>query len=194
MIVVRRRNTFTEPCDDDWKNIDNNILKHIANKVGCKPRHWKLEEPGVKLCNTKEEMKAALVPAAFNLDVDILENVHPPCNQLHVVIHDSKTAKRTEGCKLGYTCQLGKVTNYSNASTNKVNANIAKMSRREMQLNFKLSYYEEIIHVRAFDTQNFIGNVGGYIGMFLGASLWQLPVFIKFISNSLSKLKANPLE
>ena len=139
-------------------------------------------------------MKAALVPAAFNLDVDILENVHPPCHQLHVVIHDSRTTKRTAGCKLGYTCQLGKVNKYNNASTNNVNANIAKKTRREMQLNFKLSYYEEIIHVRAFDTQNFIGNVGGYIGMFLGASLWQLPVFIEFISNSLLKRKTNPLE
>ena len=195
MIVVRRRNTFTEPCDVDWKNIDYNILKHIASTVGCKPRHWKLEDRSIKLCNTKEEMKAALVPAAFNLDVDILENVPPPCQQLHVVIHDSKTTKRIEGCKLGYTCKLGKVNNkYNNESTNKVNTEITKVTRREMQLNFKLSYYEEIIHVRAFDTQNFIGNVGGYIGMFLGASLWQLPVFIKFISNSLSKWKTNPLE
>ena len=110
------------------------------------------------------------------------------------MIHDSKTTKRTEGCKLGYTCQLGKAKNSNNASANKVNAKIAKVTRREMQLNFKLSYYQEIIHVRAFDTQSFIGNVGGYIGMFLGASLWQLPVFIKFISNSLSKWRTNPLE
>ena len=92
--------------------------------------------------NTKEEMKAALVPAAFNLDVDILENVPPPCQQLHVVIHDSKTTKRIEGCKLGYTCKLGKVNNkYNNETTNKVNTEITKVTRREMQLNFKLSYY-----------------------------------------------------
>jgi len=39
--------------------------------------------------------------------------------------------------------------------------------------------YREIKQVRAYNVQSLIGNVGGYIGLFVGYSLSQLPNFFE---------------
>ena len=38
-----------------------------------------------------------------------------------------------------------------------------------------------MISVREFDTQNLYGNISGYIGLFLGYSLFQIPSLLRFI-------------
>ena len=38
--------------------------------------------------------------------------------------------------------------------------------------------YKEIEQVRAYDVQSLVGNVGGYIGLFLGYALRELPTFL----------------
>ena len=48
--------------------------------------------------------------------------------------------------------------------------------------------YKEIKYTRAFDIENLIGNVGGYIGLFLGFAIWQLPDTIEFIAKKCSAL------
>ena len=35
--------------------------------------------------------------------------------------------------------------------------------------------YKQIERIRAFDVQSMVGNAGGYIGLFLGYALIQLP-------------------
>ena len=39
--------------------------------------------------------------------------------------------------------------------------------------------FKEIKQVRAFGFESLIGNIGGYIGLFLGASIIQLPAFVQ---------------
>ena len=41
--------------------------------------------------------------------------------------------------------------------------------------------FREIQQVQAYDLNSLIGNVGGYIGMFLGYALLSLPTFIRFL-------------
>ena len=42
------------------------------------------------------------------------------------------------------------------------------MDRIEIELVFKTAAYKEIKQDRAFNIESFIGNVGGYVGLFLG--------------------------
>ena len=41
--------------------------------------------------------------------------------------------------------------------------------------------------MREFDHSDLWGNIGGYVGMFLGISLWQLPLIIASMSSYLLK-------
>ena len=45
----------------------------------------------------------------------------------------------------------------------------------------KSSNYNEIKHIQAFNIENWIGKVGGYVGLFLGCAIWQAPDLIDFV-------------
>ena len=45
----------------------------------------------------------------------------------------------------------------------------------QLMLNFQGDTYMEVIQSRAYDGQSLIGNAGGYVGLFLGVALVQLP-------------------
>ena len=162
MVIIRRRNTWKEPCDEQWKQYDENILKAIAESVGCKPQFWKLEYGTIEICDSKEKMKESLIPPAYNLDSNLLERFPPPCNQLQVLTHETATTERnmtTYG-----TMTTGRKSNYHGSNVT-----------RNIEIFFNLKYYQEVLQVQDFDFASLIGNAGGYIGMFLGVALWQLP-------------------
>ena len=200
MIAVRRRNTNKEACDENWQDVDDAILKSIAGSVGCQPQHWK-KGYGIDICNTSEKMREALIPPAFNLDTDLLEKFNPPCHQLHVVMHESKTTqmdieiwkRNTKSEKSKTNVENSKQNTYPSDDINSRNKTDDNKFRKEtnitkrMEITFQLRYYEEIKHIRAFDIQSLIGNVGGYIGMFLGFAMWQLPDFLDILKNKIIK-------
>jgi len=45
----------------------------------------------------------------------------------------------------------------------------------------------KIFQVREFDEQDLYGNISGYIGFFLGYSLFQIPKFFRFLLRSLKQ-------
>ena len=62
-----------------------------------------------------------------------------------------------------------------------------------LRVKFRSQEYKEIKQVRAYDAQSLIGNAGGYIGLFLGYALRELPSFLqiwyKIIYDCLQKMK-----
>ena len=44
-----------------------------------------------------------------------------------------------------------------------------------MEIHYADRYYEEITQVEDFGVQDFISNLGGFIGIFLGYSMMQIP-------------------
>ena len=65
MIAIRRRDTYREPCNMDWKNYDKYILDSLAKSVGCKPPYWKIDNTKMALCDTKEKMKKSFDSTDF---------------------------------------------------------------------------------------------------------------------------------
>ena len=58
----------------------------------------------------------------------------------------------------------------------------------EIVLNFQGNTFMEIEQVRAYDIQSLIGNGGGYIGVFLGVAVIQLPTLLYKIYSAVQKL------
>ena len=42
-------------------------------------------------------------------------------------------------------------------------------------------HYMEVKHVRQYNFESLVGNAGGYLGLFLGYALLQLPEFIRSV-------------
>ena len=59
----------------------------------------------------------------------------------------------------------------------------------QLQLIFKSGIYKEIYHVRAFDVESLVGNMGGYVGLFLGFAFWQAPEAIQLLINKIQSIK-----
>ena len=55
-------------------------------------------------------------------------------------------------------------------------------------LAFKSANYKEIHHVRAFDFESLVGNMGGYVGLLLGFAFWQAPEAIQFLVKKMKEI------
>ena len=48
--------------------------------------------------------------------------------------------------------------------------------------------------VRAFNEESLIGNLGGYVGLFLGVAIWQPPSFVEDFINKMKSRKRDKLD
>ena len=52
-----------------------------------------------------------------------------------------------------------------------------------MEILYAEKFYEEILYVEDFSIQDFISNLGGFIGIFLGYSMMQIPELLGKFQN-----------
>ena len=50
-----------------------------------------------------------------------------------------------------------------------------------LNINFQARTFKEIEQMRAYNTQTLVGNAGGYIGLFLGYTIREIPSFIRYV-------------
>ena len=158
--VFRKRNTFHESCNKNGKMYDDTVLREIIRMANCRPPHWKIysDHP---ICNSKEKMSNVSIPESYGhiASTAFLKKFVEPCDG--ILSATSKTiSERRHGTENG-------------------------KSSAEVWFHFNNERYKEIKYTRSFDFEGLIGNVGGYIGLFLGCAIWQLPDAVQFIYNKL---------
>ena len=176
--VLIRRNKPSQKCNEDWKKDDVRILRKIASGIGCQPPHWKLaplntlkKNLKVTKCSDKKKMQlfsrhsplAYLVP-----NIAFLNNLPPPCQDVTQVLSEYKEDQwsKEEFKELDVEADFF-----------------------EINLSFPSSVYKEIVQIRAYGFQSLVGYVGGYVGMFLGLGLSQLPTLLMKAMKRLRKSK-----
>ena len=163
MDVIRRRNTRQNPCHKEWKRDDDMILTKIVETIGCKPSHWVLNV-NLPVCNDKEKMERAKIPTVRSIDSSFLKQFVQPCDQIQTVTSTIREVQRE------LTNETGELSTH-------------------VGVWFKSPYYKEVQHIRALDAESLIGNMGGYVGLFLGFAFWQAPDAIRIIANKLQSIK-----
>ena len=58
-----------------------------------------------------------------------------------------------------------------------------------VRLEYQSRTFKEIKQMQMYSPQSLIGNAGGYIGLFVGYTLRELPIFIRGVYNSMKKLR-----
>ena len=164
IVVSNIRNKRGNPCNEDWKNDDHIKMTKLMNEVGCRPQHWK-KEIHLSNCTTKEQMEKFAW-----LDLD---KYPAPCRSIQKVIYNYE--------ELNY---IG--LNWMDFTVNK-NKTYFRVSTI-----FGDSTFMEIKHVRTFDIQSLVGNAGGYLGLFTGYALIQLPNLITHFIQHIWNLCCQP--
>ena len=94
--------------------------------------------------------------------------------------------KLFSGLHLGFKpCKLLVKVNYEVTEIDTEETDPASFT---INFNYKDDQIKVIQMVRAYDLGALVGNVGGYIGLFLGFAIWQLPDGIKIIVKLFEKL------
>ena len=79
MEVLKRRNKYKDPCNDNLKGHDNMALLRIIQDVGCSPIHWKIKS---KLPSCKDRNQYADIQRLLRYAEETL----PPCKSFERLI------------------------------------------------------------------------------------------------------------
>ena len=165
--MLHRRNKASEACNY-YPNYDDSFRNDMMEKIGCQPPYWTYNK-SLKLCNNKENLR--LFASDIYLE-GVMESKRPkyiakPCVDLQ---------------RLAYNYDENDISFEHLKQTTFTGLNVFQNDSVVLtQVDLTNQNFKEIRQVRAFGIESLIGNIGGYIGLFLGASIIQLPQFCKEI-------------
>ena len=164
---IKKRHDSKEPCNQTIENYDeylkHKISEHMMEKIGCVPIYLKYH-----LSNHTEVtdcISAEDHKKAYKVMTNmkkILKRNQIPCDEMLVLAIDSINNKPSP-----------------------VPEDIA------IQFIYSAKIYEEIKYVNAMNFDNWLGNVGGFVGIFLGYSMMQFPEFLLLIATTFDTKRRN---
>ena len=132
MRIIRRRDKKSAPCNPEWRNHDRKHLEYITSKVGCCPRHWKVQS---ELPHCTNELQLAEIKR----ELIKINGFMPPCRSMETLL------KTTEGTTDWKICLFGK----------------NKFFDLKVWLD-EQRRYEEVFLFRSYSLQTLVGNSGKY--------------------------------
>ena len=152
VLVLRRRQDSNEPCDPENNDDDSKVKLEIIKLSGCVPTYWKKNLIDERI-------------------IEKFDDCESP-RQLHEI---ADHIKNYENVLLSYTLPCVEMTVLSLLDKEVEN----KLDKPCMKILYTEEFYQEIENVRSFNFESFLAGVGGFVGMFLGYSVLQLPEMAK---------------
>ena len=144
--VWRKRSVKGQDCLNDVNNYDQYFQQSISKNISCVPPFW------TKTIN--------------------LTSIQDECTSLEKL-------KKVNDLILTYKSIFHEIQTPCVNMFNSVQwRNIARKHRSQhglMEIIYADKYYQEILQEKDFGVQDFISNLGGFIGIFLGYSMMQIP-------------------
>ena len=149
--IIRRRADYREPCNSAIQDYDFYLMTAIINNTECIPSYWKetmRDDSRLKLCTTQHQHH--MVYEKIRNWKSIIKNHDQPCVDMHTIVGSNwLDTKDTQ-----------------------------KSDEIRMKFSYQEQYYQEIKYLPDFDLETFISNIGGFLGIFLGYSMLQIPEII----------------
>ena len=163
MEVIRNRDKDGNNCYDG-KNYDAFRGKDTISTVGCKPFYSRQPGDMYRNCTTQSEFKKLY---ELSMTTSLRDSV-PPCTKIQrMQINVEKVPSELSMEK--------KIYFGIEKSLEAVN------SWFRVTINFPERYYRDITQTRSYSPQSLIGNAGGYIGLFVGYAIADLPLLLMAI-------------
>ena len=155
--VIRYRNKRQRICIEGSPKYDEDIIQEVVRQIGCNPRHWNVIE-NLSKCSKHEDVK----------NMDSMKNL--------------RSLDRLQGIYQNVSqgvlpCQMIKNLMYSYDDMDIGNVKIRNKThvRIHIEVWFMDSSFKEIKLVAAYNFESLIGDGGGYLGLFLGYAIWNVP-------------------
>lgn len=163
--LLKKRHNAVNTCNQDLENEDGQIMMSIVNKIGCFPSYWKNfrkeNNLNVSVCKTSNDYKEIY---KYVSSIELSRSLFvPPCEDMIVVTNIMKERGRRREEK------------WLDPKTQKM---VSLLDLEFIQGN---EMYQEIDNVRDFTLESCWSAIGGFVGIFVGYSLLQLPeLFVKY--------------
>ena len=142
---------------EDYKDYDTYLLQSVIDTVGCVPPFWVYSYSSTLYdeCVTPQKLR----------------EVNDVISILHKNNFQQTSSKYQQPVILEPTC-----IDMSNSIEIDWN-DFSNLPKNEfvMSIHYPDEYYQEITEVKDFSFQDFVSNLGGFIGIFLGYSMMQIP-------------------
>ena len=150
---LRKRSDSPNPCTKRIVNYDEYYRKQLTKQLGCNPPYWR--NTFFNIDNLVDCRNETILQEAYSRIADpgsLLEQLRFPCYEMILLSIDSIN-----------------------------NAPSPKPTDMSMAFFYTEKTYEEIKYSRMMNFDGWISNVGGFIGIFLGCSMLQIPEFLVFV-------------
>ena len=159
-VNIQRYKKKRPNCVQNWRNYDNITLTNHLSKVGCKIP-YQLTNDAWPICNNTEKMRAA-----YDETILMGGTKLRPCRVMESIDYDYGESEDTAGT--GYWNRYWK--------------NWIGFSLRILNPRFQVT-----IQRKDVDVQTLVGYIGGYIGIFTGFSITQIPGLLYSAAVALKK-------
>ena len=157
VVVLKQRRTFRKSCNPDWKRNDEKILTRTVERVGCRPIFFPL-----------------------NVSMPVCKNSSQALEQLNDIVKKIRPCKRIEKVLYSFNEYYNNINGADHGVGEETDVFL-------FSFMFQGSTFTEIEQIRAYNFQSLIGNAGGYVGLFLGAAISQIPSAILRIKRYFKK-------
>ena len=151
VVVLKQRKKFAKACNSDWKKHDDTIVRIAIEKIGCKPIFFAMQS----------SMPACQNASNFLTTLNQLRNNIQPCKKMEKVLFS--------------------YNEYHSVFDGKTFGVEESVDIFAIDVLFQGTTFTQIEQTRAYDFQSLVGNAGGYVGLFLGATISQLPTAISIL-------------
>jgi hypothetical protein len=88
MEVLKRRNKYHDPCNEDLNGQDVIAWTKVMERVGCEPKHWKIPSQ-FPYCTKRDQFQN------ITSVMEDIEETLPPCKSIERLITNAKERKCT---------------------------------------------------------------------------------------------------
>ena len=162
--VLKQRADAAAPCNPDLLNEDMEWMGSVVSLVHCVPTYWKQYGPFFSNGETVSECKTH--------------------NELHEIERTYLPDKYNKNVTNSYIQPCKRMTI---VTTTAVGDRMAE-GQYEFQINYNVVDYLEITNNQAFDFESLFSQIGGFVGIFLGFSLLQVPDLIQHLTKTLQHM------
>ena len=175
MTQLRRRNKMSDVCKE-YDNFDDYYRNAIMSKVGCSPPYWSLNNE-FKNCSAAKDlyMIAKYTFEGYSGSSGTDSIIPKQCIELKRISYEYDDGEFEFNVLESNTPELKPI--------DEMDKNVT-----QFLVIFEDSGIKEIKQLRSFGIASLVGNVGGYIGLFLGFSIIQLPSFCAFLYQNIKGL------
>ena len=183
--LLKSRHDAKSPCNPNMVDEDTQILETVLNQTGihCIPIYWKSiieNKLNYRECTTDLQYRLiAETTGDFVSFEKVRSSLNPPCTEMIIVTNVEKIPGRKE-----------KTYSFSPLDPEYPWLYDGEMMYLDINVRHVSDRYQAISNLRGFTGESCWAGVGGFVGIFVGVSLMQIPEILVEMVNLVKNLKS----